>query len=209
MSRARGLVPFAALALAALAAPAAPVTPAAPAVPAALAGDPDERPAARVAVDSGRATLYEGEAQRALVPSERPHRVAGAGRLVLGPGARAELSWPRRASLRLAGPVEIAWGADGADALEARVDAGGTVQWEVRAGRARMELADFALDAGVGVVALRGKPGGAVDAVHHGGEAVRIRSLVARPPATWPARLRAGGRVRLEPVREDRATPAR
>jgi len=157
-------------------------------------------------IGRGRALLAEGDGPVRLATS-----AAGALELAepvfleLGVGARAEVRWPGRASLRLEGPAVVSWAPAPLDPSET----GGPVRCEVvQLGSAEVEVRRgglalgferdrWDLAVGRGALHLAGQPDGALELRHHGGKDVRVRTRVLRPPGTWPAVVRAGARVRL------------
>lgn len=164
--------------------------------------------AARLEVRAGSLRIENAAGSQQRGPREGALELHGGARLVLGSGVRASVTWPGIASAELVGPLELAWSApnraDAAPALDL-LALGGRLELEWRSAAGSLKLAQgYELSARRCALELLGRPGGALELVHRGGEDLGLRSLAERTPGTWPSRLRAGASARLLPPERPR-----
>jgi hypothetical protein len=155
-----------------------------------------------VRVISGRATLVRGARIETLSRRSRPRRVEGAVYVECGPAAKVAVSWRGLSSLRMSGSTALEWEIDPAapDHPRVRVVRPGILELEVRRGGVTVELPGaWRLEMAACALQVRERPGGGLELLHHGGEAVSIESLVERPKGQGTRELLSGGRLLLSP----------
>ena len=152
-----------------------------------------------VRVLSGRATLVHGEEVEVLSRRSRSRRIEGAVYAECGPDAELDIAWRGLSSLRAEGTTAVEWEIAPATPDDPAVCLVrlATLDVEVRRGTMTIELPGaWVLAVERSAVQLR-ECGGRLEILHHGGQAVRVRSLVPRPGEEWPREVVSGERVYL------------
>ncbi len=160
-------------------------------------------PPGELVVLTGSARIFEqGGKGGQLRPSHGSRTFAQPVYIELGVASSLELRFEGLSSLRLEGPAAFEW-RPASKAIEANMEwvvhRARKMDAELRRGQVRMSFEEQAwrLDLGKGAYHFDCLPSKEIQVVHHGGQAIRVRTTVVRKPGTWPARILPTSGLRL------------
>lgn len=160
-------------------------------------------PPGELVVLTGSARIFErGGGGGTLRPSHGSRSFEQPVYMELGVASSLELRFEGFSSLRLEGPAAFEWrpvSKKNAADMEWVVHRARKIDAELRRGQVRMifEEQAWSLDLSKGAYHFDCLPSKEIEVVHHGGQAIRVRTTVVRKPGTWPARIQPTSGLRL------------